>query len=68
MASIITFAVSGKITATTLVATIVTIPGLALGMYVGARLRGVLSSEAFWRLVAFLLAATAVSSILTGLL
>lgn len=68
MASIITFAVTGKITAATLVATVVAMPGLALGMYVGARLRGALSSEAFWRLVALLLAATAVSSILTGLL
>lgn len=66
--SIATFAVAGKITATTLVATVVALPGLACGIYAGARLRGALSPEAFWRLVALLLAATAVSSILTGLL
>lgn len=66
--SIATFAVAGKITATTLFATVVALPGLACGMYAGARLRGALSPEAFWRLVALLLAATAVSSILTGLL
>jgi uncharacterized membrane protein YfcA len=66
--SIAMFAIGGKLTGEALVGTLVAVPGLGLGMYMGARLRGLVSPDVFWRIVAALLTATAISSIVSGLL
>lgn len=66
--SIVAFAVGGKLTGEALVASLVAVPGLGLGMYIGSRARGSLTPRVFWRIVAVLLAGTAVSSIASGLL
>lgn len=66
-ASIVLFAMGGRLTGEVLVGTVVAVPGLGVGMYVGYRLRGALSPRAFWRIVAGLLTATAISSIVSGL-
>lgn len=67
-ASILMFTIGGKLTGEALVASFVAVPGLGAGMYVGSRVRGALSPRLFWRLVATLLGATALSSIASGLL
>ncbi len=66
--SICMFTITGRVTSETLVGAVVAVPGLAIGMAVGARLRGALPENVFWRLVAVVLAATAVSSIVSGLM
>ncbi|NBN89167.1 MAG: sulfite exporter TauE/SafE family protein [Actinobacteria bacterium] len=66
--SICLFAIGGRVTSEVLVGAVVAVPGLAVGMALGARLRGALPDKVFWRLVAVVLAATAVSSIASGLL
>lgn len=68
IASIVLFAVGGRIAGEALVASAVALPGLGLGIAVGVRLRALLSEQVFWRIVVALLVATAVSSILSGAL
>lgn len=65
--SIAMFAVSGRLTGEALVGTLVAVPGLGIGMYVGFRVRGAVAPHVFWRIVAGLLAMTAISSIVSGL-
>lgn len=66
-ASIVMFAIGGLITNEALVGTLMAVPGLCAGMYVGTRVRGALAPAVFWRIAAGLLTMTAVSSIVSGL-
>ncbi|MBM3730228.1 MAG: sulfite exporter TauE/SafE family protein [Actinobacteria bacterium] len=65
--SIIIFAFGARLTGEALVGTVVAIPGLGIGMYAGWRLRGAMDPGVFWRIVVGLLTATAISSIVSGL-
>jgi hypothetical protein len=62
------FAIGGRLTTEVLVGTLVAVPGLGIGMFIGWRVRGALAPSVFWRIVAGLLTATAISSIVSGLL
>jgi len=66
-ASIIIFAFGARLTGEALVGTVVAVPGLGIGMYAGWRLRGAMHPGVFWRIVVGLLTATAISSIVSGL-
>lgn len=66
--SILMFAIGGRLTTEVLVGTLVAVPGLGIGMFIGSRVRGALAPPVFWRIVAGLLTATAISSIVSGLL
>lgn len=65
--SIVVFAAAGRVTSEVLVGALVAVPGLVIGMATGARVRGLLPDTLFWRLVAIVLAGTALSSIVSGL-
>jgi uncharacterized membrane protein YfcA len=65
--SVAVFAVAGRVTTDVAAGTLVGVPGLVVGMFVGARVRGALPVHIFWRLVAALLVAAATSSIVSGL-
>lgn len=65
--SIVVFAAAGRVTSEVLVGALVAVPGLVIGMAIGARVRGLLPEKLFWRLVALVLAGTAMSSIVSGL-
>ena len=62
------FAFSGRIDSKVLAGSLVGLPGLVVGMALGARIRGWLSVDVFWRIVLGLLLVTATSSILSGAL
>lgn len=61
------FALSGRITSDVVTGSLVGLPGLIVGMALGARVRGWVSVEVFWRIVLGLLVVTATSSIVSGL-
>lgn len=61
------FLASGRFTAEVVTGAAVAVPGLAAGVYLGARLRERVPIDVFWKIVATLLVVTATSSIISGL-
>jgi uncharacterized protein len=68
LVSIAVFALSGRVNGEVTKASIIAIPGLVAGIWVGRIVRGRLSDAVFWRLVLTMLVATALASIATGVM
>lgn len=67
VSTVVVFLVSGRINGEAVTGSLVGLPGLIAGMYLGARVRGLMPVEVFWRIVAVLLVVSATGSIVSGL-